>query len=35
MNVGLLFALKLIEDHRLDELWAIYCSEIDRISEDC
>ena len=28
-------ALKLIEDQRLDELWAVYCSENDIRSEAC
>ena len=33
--VALYIALKLIEDQRLVECWYIYCSEINRISEDC
>ena len=33
MNAGLDNDMKLIEDQRIDELWAVYCSEIDIRSE--
>ena len=35
LNSGLYISLILIEDQSLFEFWAVYCYEIDRISESC
>ena len=35
ITIGLYIALKLVEDQRFVERWAIFCSEIDRRSEAC